>query len=352
MKTPFLAILILTLLSTSGIAQSSSPTVFDSEEILDITLKGNVRDLLNNRTGEAKNFPILVKYHGKDGTADSLPITMKTRGHFRRIRSNCEYPPLLLQFTKGSIAANSRFFGESKLKLIMPCKGEEFVIHEWMVYKLYNLLTPLSYKAALVRVTLADDARKKNTAPFYGVLLEQDKQMARRNNLVLIKRKMRPQQTVTEAFLRVATFEYLIGNTDWSVEFNQNISLLATDSLAVPIPVPHDFDLAGIVGSPYALPAEELQMTSVQERRYRGYCIKDIKAFDNTVAFFNEKKKDIYALYSGSSLLDPKYVKTTLKYLDDFYATINNPKKLKEEFEYPCDPNGTGNVILKGLKEE
>lgn len=352
MKTPILVIVLFVLLHGSGIAQSPSATIFDSDDIMDITLKGNVRDLLNNRTGEAKNFPILLKYHGKDGIEDSIAITMKTRGHFRRIRSNCEYPPLLLQFAKGTLSPNSRFSGESKLKLIMPCKGEEFVIHEWMAYKLYNLLTPLSYKAALVRVILAEDGHKKNTGPFYGVLLEQDKRMAKRNNMVLVKRKMRPQQTQTEAFLRMATFEYLIGNTDWSVEFNQNISLLATDSLAMPIPVPHDFDLAGIVGSPYALPAEELQMSSVQERRYRGYCTKDVKAFDNTVAFFNGKKNDIYALYSRSGLLDPKYIKATLKYLDDFYSTINNPKKLKAEFEYPCDPNGTGNVILKGLKEE
>ena len=63
-------------------------------------------------------------------------------------------------------------------------------------------------------------------------------------------------------------------------------------------------------------------------------------------------KKDFYNVYTNCSLLDAKYIKTVTKYLDEFYATINNPKDLKKAFSYPCDPNGTGNIIIKGLKSE
>jgi hypothetical protein len=38
--------------------------------------------------------------------------------------------------------------------------------------------------------------------------------------------------------------------------------------------------------------------------------------------------------------------------LDQFYAAINNPKIWQKDFAYPCDKNGTGNVIIKGLKED
>ena len=48
------------------------------------------------------------------------------------------------------------------------------------MYKLYNLITPKSFKARLVKVTM-DDASKKKIAPFYGILLEDEKQMAQRN---------------------------------------------------------------------------------------------------------------------------------------------------------------------------
>jgi len=205
----------------------------------------------------------------------------------------------------------------------------------------------------LLKIETEDTKRKKNADPFYGILLEDDKQMAKRNHCVLVKRDMLPMQnTDKDAFLKMAMFEYLIGNTDWSVEVQQNIRLLAKDSLGIPAPVPYDFDHAGLVNAPYAQPAEELQMSSVRERRYRGYCIKDMKQFDGVIAFYNNLKKDIYALYSNFSLIDSKYIKSTLQYLDEFYSTINNPKKLLSEFGYPCSPNGTGNIIVKGMKED
>ena len=44
-------------------------------------------------------------------------------------------------------------------------------------------------------------------------------------------------------------FEYMIGNTDWSVEYLQNIKLATVDSNSAPITIPYDFDHAGIVNT-------------------------------------------------------------------------------------------------------
>jgi hypothetical protein len=294
---------------------------------------------------------MLLSYKKEDNSESSIPVIIKTRGHFRRLKENCAYPPLLIQFS-GNSEQSSFFYGQSRLKLGMPCQGEEYVIHEWLVYKLYNLLSPQSYRTRLIRVTLEDPKNKKAFSPFYGILLENEHQMAERNNSVLVKRKIRSQQAMQGPFLRMAVFEYLIGNTDWSVEYMQNVNMIARDSISVPVTVPYDFDLAGIVNAPYALPAEELEMRSVRERRYRGYCIQNMNILDSTIVNYNHLKKDIYNIYTGCSLLGPKYVKATVQYLDEFYSTINNPKSLQKEFGYPCDKNGTGNVIIKGLKGE
>lgn len=331
---------------------STAAGLFNSDEILDITLKGNIRELIKSRSGEAKNFPIILTYKNEAGIDSSIPIAVKTRGHFRRLNGNCTYPPLLLKFPGKDKNPSFYFPDNLSLKLVMPCRGEEFILHEWLVYKLYNLVTPQSFRDRLVKVTLEDDNNKKMPSPFYGIILEDESQMAKRNNDVIIKKKIKPQETMMEPFLKMAAFEYLIGNTDWSVQYLQNIKLIAADSNSVPTAVPYDFDLAGIVNSPYALPAEELKMSSVQERRYRGFCIQDMKLFDSTIAFYNRLKPEIYKTYTSCSLLDAKYIKKVLKYLDEFYATINNPKLLKKEFQYPCDPNGTGNVIIKGLRED
>ncbi|HSN09198.1 MAG TPA: hypothetical protein VLS85_09170 [Hanamia sp.] len=338
--------------SISSLKEEPKKGLFESDQILDITLKGSFHQIVNDRVGEAKYYPVELTYKGTDSSETSIPIEVKTRGHFRREKGNCTFPPLLLKFSESKLNSSSFFPAKSSLKLVMPCQGEEYIIHEWLVYKLYNLITPESFRARLVRVTLLDPKRKKMPSPFYGIILEDEKAMAKRNNMVVVKRKMRPQQVMQQPFIKMAVFEYLIGNTDWSVDYQQNIKLIAADSTSQPIAVPYDFDLSGIVNSPYAKPAPELEMSSVRQRRYRGYCIKDITLFYTTIAFYNRMKNKIYSNYIDCPLIDEKYKKKTKEYLDEFYQVINNPKMLEKEFEYPCNPNGTGNVIIKGLRED
>jgi len=331
-------------------AKASGAGLFDNDSTLKITLSGNLRDLMTDVADNSQNHPVAISYT-QNGKEVSINAEAKTRGHFRRTMGNCTYPPLLLQFTNNDALSSSIFKGQDKLKLVMPCVGDDYVTREWMIYRIYNLVTPKSFKARLVSVELYDTKKKKSTSPFYGILLEDDKQMAKRNEDVLIKLQLRPEQTDSMDFLKMAVFEYLIGNTDWSVQF-QNVKLVARDSLAIPATVPYDFDHAGLVSPPYAKPAEELQMNSVRERRYRGYCIQDMQKFDAIIALYNKLKPAIYKLYTDCSLFDPKYVKSTLKYFDEFYETINDPAKMKKEFGYPCDKNGTGNVVIRGLREE
>jgi hypothetical protein len=62
------------------------------------------------------------------------------------------------------------------------------------------------------------------------------------------------ENTETETFLKMAVFQYMIGNTDWSVPYLHNIRILSFDAQTIPSVVPYDFDHAGIVNAPYALP--------------------------------------------------------------------------------------------------
>jgi hypothetical protein len=324
--------------------------LFETDSILEITLSGSVRELLNDRSDNAKDHPFHLIYKKADNGLVSVPIEAKTRGNFRRQRGNCYYPPLLLQFPKGDSKKTSIFKESKKLKLVMPCRGDQSILHEWLVYRLYNIITPKSFRARLVKVKLEDIKSKKEVTPFYGFLLEDEKQMAKRNGDISVKWKLRPEQIETNSFLTLAVFEYLIGNTDWSIQFLHNIKLITADSGSAANAVPYDFDMSGIVNSSYARPAEELNMRHVQHRRYRGYCIQDMKKYDSVIEFYNKKKEDIYSLYTNCSLLDAKYIKSIVNFLDEFYATINNADEVKKEFEYPCYKHGTGHIVIKGLK--
>ena len=182
------------------------------------------------------------------------------------------------------------------------------------------------------------------------MLLEEDEQMAKRNGFKLMQIKnLSGETTETETFLKMAVFQYMIGNTDWSVPFLHNIRILSVDASSIPSVVPYDFDHAGIVDAPYALPPEQLELRSTQDRRFRGYCITDWKAMDEVIATYNRLKPEIYKVYTGCTLLDAKYIKATTRFLDEFYATINDPKKMKGEFSYPCTNKGA-NYVIKGLE--
>ena len=98
--------------------------------------------------------------------------------------------------------------------------------------------------------------------------------------MVTVEAKIQPQQTQVDDFLRMAVLNTVSGVRIGLFLYLQNIKLIAPDSLSTPITVPYDFDHAGIVNAPYAQPAEELQMSSIRQRRYRGYCMPDLKAFD------------------------------------------------------------------------
>jgi hypothetical protein len=349
----FLA-LTLFLFSVRVVAQSpdSDDALFASDEVLRITLSGDMKELMNDRDTQARYHPFQLSY-AHDDSSNKIAVKIKTRGHFRLAKGNCAYPPLRLNFARSEVADDPVFFDQDKMKLVTPCRGDQYVVNEYLVYKLHNIITPKSFRARLVSVVYDDTVKGKATEPLYGILLEEESQMAKRNNTISIEKTgMRPEQTDRNDFLTMAVFEFLIGNTDWSIQYQQNVKLIAKDSSTLPSTVAYDFDHAGIVRAPYAKPAEELQLASTLTRRYRGFCVTDIKQFDETFALFNSLKDKIYAVYTDNALLDPKYVKATTKFLDDFYAIINDPKEASRYFLYPCDKNGTGNVVIRGLNRD
>src|ERR1043165_5077210 len=95
--------------------------LFDSDDLLEITLKGKIRELLNDRADKSNYHPITFLYKKSDGSEISMPVEMKTRGHFRKLKENCTHPPLLIKFLKSEAHTSSIFSKQSKLKLVMPC---------------------------------------------------------------------------------------------------------------------------------------------------------------------------------------------------------------------------------------
>lgn len=319
------------------------PSLFDLDRELEFTLTTNLRVLTKDRGDKPATHAAVLTYK-KGSELDTLPITLKVRGNFRRNKVNCTFPPLLIDLPKKKVK-KTLFAHQNKLKLITHCQVDEWVVREYLVYKLYNLLSDLSFRAQLARVTYADSLGKREPETHWAFLLEDESDLAKRNNVKLNTMKQIGMGYADSlGMATVAVFEYMIGNTDWSVPYLHNIRLFA-DGVTSSLPVPYDFDHAGIVEASYAKPAEQLGLSSVRERVYRGPNYS-MPIFQKVIDKFNQVKPQFYALYENDSRLSKTYVKRTVKYLDDFYALINKPASVKAIFSQ----NVSSGVIIKGLK--
>ena len=325
--------------------------LFDKNEVLNISLEGDIETLLNDR-GDDPSYHILTLHVNDAGVEESLDLRVRVRGNFRRLPENCDTPPLKFNFKRHDVPEESIFAGNPELKLVVPCKGEDYVAREYLTYKLYNLFTDYSFRVRMVRFTFDDMDMDEITNPRYGFLIEDKDVLASRNNASLIERlNYRPQIVDQMAFHRMSVFAYMIGNTDWSIQYLHNIELLFLNEEKIFVSVPYDFDLVGFVSSPYARPSPALKLRSVRERVYRGYCLEDLNVLNSTFQQFQELRPKIYSIITESSLIDGEFMEFATDYLDNFFETLEDDRKMSREFSYPCSRHGTGNVVISGMRD-
>ena len=125
----------------------------------------------------------------------------------------------------------------------------------------------------------------------------------------------------------------MIGNTEWSVPNNHNIKLLTAkkDKTIKPYPVPYDFDHSGLVNTDYAAPDEIMGIETVVERLYRGFP-RTMEELQAAIVVYNNQKEKIYALVQNFEALKPPMRKSIIRYLDNFYSIINQPKSVQVIF--------------------
>ena len=330
--------------------KKATPTsLFKATDLSSLTLIADYSAILKDRDDKPISHPATLAFADVHHSPFQVPIKVIVRGNFRRSVQHCKFPPLLLDFAK-SKTKQTLFQRRDKLKLVTHCQQEEYVVREYMVYKIYNLLSDYSFRARLMKVTYQDANGKRSIETKHAFLLEDEESLAHRQKATLYEQKQLTMSLLDSVQMAtVAVFEYMIGNTDWSVPYLHNIRLLAKKKRSAPIPVPYDFDHAGIVEAGYALPAQQLEIQSVRERLYRGYRYSD-EVFARVFKKFRKHKAKIYALYQNQPGLSPTYIKRTLKYLDEFYRIIDKPSLAKASIFDKGEKNASGGVVIKGLK--
>lgn len=323
--------------------------LFLSNEVLHFRLSMDVKAVLKDRGDERKSHRASITYKNADGGEVEEKLKVRVRGNRRRDPAVCDFPPIQLNFSRKTVQAT--VFGKvNKLKMVTHCLNDEYVLREYLVYKLYNVITDSSFRVRLCRVEYADTKGKRKTETNYAFLIEDDDVMAARQNATIVPENLiiRMDRTDTLSMAKLAFFQFMIGNTDWSVPYRHNIDLLAFTPFSAPVAVPFDFDYAGLVSAPYAAPPPELGIRSVRQRLFRGYSYHD-RVYTQVRAFYNGRRPAIYNIYLNFGLLDKRYTKQTIKYLDQFYETLNDPKDFYNAFVRQGQRNEKGGVVVKGL---
>ena len=322
----------LTALATAsgaGAAQPATP-LFSSDAPIHIVLKGPFAALVSNRAEAPRPASMTV-----DGV--TYPITLSPRGITRRTGDICDFPPLRVQLTQPA-PAGSLFEHQRRLKLVTHCKRDagfqQKVLLEYSAYRLYNLITPLSFRARLANIDYVDDSGRPYISRV-GFFIEDFDDVGKRNGLrdAHAPSLIPLSQIDPAAGARFGVFEYMISNYDWSMraapkgeECCHNGRLLAGAGLYQP--VPYDFDYSGLVDAPYAVPPEGFPINNVRQRSYRGYCIHSAQA-RSFAAQLAPRRAEFTGLFATIPGLDARTQTRAASYIQAFFADIDSGKMFK-----------------------
>jgi hypothetical protein len=318
-------------------ATATAAPLFEQDEVLEISLAGPISTLISD-TEDRNEYPFVLSV---DGTA--IGVEVRVRG-LSRLRV-CKFPPLRLDFSS-SDASGTVFAGQRRLKVVTHCNGpadyEQNVLEEYAAYRIFNLLSDVSFRVRLARIRYVDTADPGGTDLVrHAFFIESDKAMAERNagSLVNARRVTKNYLDPTQTALAYI-FQYLIGNTDWSLVRAFDEETCCHNGLLVGIEehhyyVPYDFDLAGLVNARYAKPDPSLRLRRVTQRRYRGYCIPR-EALGGALKTVLGHRDDILRVVDDLPQLSQEDIKSLRRYLEDFFELAADEDKLLRRFERRC----------------
>ena len=199
------------------------------------------------------------------------------------------------------------------------------------------MITPISHRARLIRLTYADSANGKTIATRWGIIMEDGPAMAARLGGKLIEEPGASSEDLDGySSARTGLFQYMIGNTDYSLSYLHNYRIVQTDTSMAYYPMAYDFDWSGLVNSPYAKPDYRLPVKRVTDRLYRGGCHSP-ELLNETLGFFRAKKDAMYGHLKGIKDLTPERLKEATDYLDEFYKMSSDPGQVNRELRRVCD---------------
>ncbi|MGD0754257.1 MAG: hypothetical protein ABR927_04270 [Bacteroidales bacterium] len=303
--------------------------LFEDDKIIEITLRFDLTTYFRTKPKE-DYLKANLTFNLSKTDSISRDINLRTRGIFRN--SWCTFPPIELNLKKAKFGYTD-LDKISKLKLVPECSSgsdnKNYILKEYLAYKLFNVLTDTSFRVRLLKVTYLDTQKKRKPIQQLCFFIEPAELLAARTNCAPVKSRTLNQKNIVPKIMdRLAIFNFMIGNYDWSVPGLHNIFVLKTkalDTTGLGIAVPHDFDWSGLVNPPYALPTEEMGIQTVRERKFVGVC-RSKEVYLKDLESFVQKKDEFYRVINDFPYLDKREKKDATDYLDGFFDQLVGKK--------------------------
>ena len=135
----------------------------------------------------------------------------------------------------------------------------------------------------------------------------------------------------------------MIGNTEYSLvnpepekDCCHNMDLLSATGESPYLPLPFDFDFAGLVDAPYAEPNPRYPVRSVRRRFYKGVCANN-ELLPETLQMFRESRSSFERIVDESGSLNAKTKASVQGYLESFYDRIANEDMIDKYMIRRCN---------------
>lgn len=324
----------------------ASKPLFTSNEPLEAVLSAPIAQAYSERKKDVRLYrPGIFSYKYGSGKTNRLDVSIRTRGNFRRL--NCSLPPLHLNFQKRA-NDSTVFERQNKLKLVGPCKTgasyQQLIGLEYLVYKLWEELSPYHFKTRLINLTYIDTAKKRKPRQATTFVIEDIDDVAKRLKRERLEQNKvnRRQMSLSQTAL-VEMFHLFIANTDYSTLVapagdnccHNSRLLVYPEAVADAIPVPYDFDSSGFVNAPYAKPAPQYPIKKVRQRYFSGWCKED-HHFLNAIQLFRDRKSRLFDIVQDATVINDKTKQKAVQFMQDFYTLIDSPKRVDKEILKRC----------------
>jgi hypothetical protein len=311
--------------------------LFENESLLEVTLSFDITYFKKVKPDE-EYIDAQLTYTFSETEEITRAVRLRARGNYRY--RTCPFPPIRINLENSSLGFKD-LSEIDNVKLVTHCNTteefEEYMLKEFLIYKLYNIITDYSFRVRLLKINYVDIGDEGNNQTRYAFLIEPVDALEERFKSKEVEYDNQELKSFDKRIVdRVGVFQFMIGNCDWFLPTLHNLKGFSntgnpeSDLLVVP----YDFDYSGFVNAEYAVPREDLNLTEIRDRAFVGHCTDD-KSWLTVLKEFEGHHDQFIETIKNFTYLDRKTRRDLRNYIDSFF-TLYKKEALLELLRLNC----------------